>query len=103
MWAQTSFLDIQEIEDEHVSFEESTKVPIKGRGKICFSQKDGKQGTMEDVYYVPELKNNILSMGQLLEKGYSVFMKDQILHLKDKSGRVLANVEMTKNRMFRIN
>ena len=97
------FLDIQEIEDEHVSFEESTKVPIKGRGKICFSQKDGKQGTMEDVYYVPELKNNILSMGQLLEKGYSVFMKDQILHLKDKSGRVLANVEMTKNRMFRIN
>ena len=40
------------------------------RGKICFSQKDGKQDTMEDVYYVPNLKNNILSMGQRLEKGY---------------------------------
>ena len=39
---------------------------------------------MKDVYYVPDLKNNILSMGQLLEKGYSIFMKDQILHLKDK-------------------
>jgi len=78
------FLDIEEIKDGHVSFGDSTKVPIKGRGKICFSQKDGKQGTMKDVYYVPDLKNNILSMGQLLEKGYSVFMKDQILHLKDK-------------------
>jgi len=84
------FLDIQEIEDGHVSFGNSTKVPIKSRGKICFSQKDGKQDTMEDVYYVPDSKNNILSMGQLLEKGYSTFMKDRILHLKDKTGRVLA-------------
>jgi len=41
---------------------------------------------MEDVYYVPDLKNNILSMGLLLEKSYSIFMKDRILHLKDKNG-----------------
>jgi len=34
--------------------------------KYVFSQKDGKEGTME---------SNILSMGQLLDKGYSVFMK----------------------------
>jgi len=86
-----------------VSFGDSTKVSIKGRGKICFSQKDGKECTMEDVYYVPDLKNNILSMGQLLEKGYSVFMKDRILHLKEKNGQVLANVEMVKNRMFKLN
>jgi len=98
------FLDIQEIEDGHVSFGDSAKVPpIKGRGKICFSQKDGKQGTMEDVYYVPDLKNNIFSMGQLLEKGYSVFMKDRIFHLKEKNERALANVEMAKNRMFKLN
>jgi len=67
------FLDIQEIENGHVSFGDSTKVSIKARGKICFSQKDGKEGTMEDVYYVPDLKNNILSM------------KDRIVHLKDKN------------------
>ena len=97
------FLDIQEIEEEHVSFGDSTKVPIKGRGKICFSQKDGKQGTMEDIYYVPDLKSNILSMGQLFEKGYSIFMKDRFFYLKDKNGRVLANMEMAKNRMFKLN
>jgi len=79
------FLVIQEIEDGHVSFGDSTKVPIKGRGKICFFQNDGKECTMEDVYYVLDLKNNILSMGQLLEKGYPVFMKDRILHMKDKN------------------
>jgi len=49
------------------------------------------------------LKNNILSIGQLLEKGYSVFMKDRMMNLKEKSGRVLARVEMTKNRMLKLN
>jgi len=34
------FLYKQETEDGHVSFGNSTKVSVKGRGKICFSQKD---------------------------------------------------------------
>jgi len=33
-----------------------------------FFQKDERTGTVEDIYYVPDLKNNILSMGQLLKK-----------------------------------
>jgi len=37
------FLDIQEIEDVHVSIGDSKKVSIKGRGKICFSQKRMKK------------------------------------------------------------
>ena len=59
-----------------MSFRDSTKVSIKSRGKICFSQKNGKTGTMEEVYYVPNLKNNILSIWQLLEKGCLIFIKD---------------------------
>ena len=97
------FMEMQEIEDGHVSFGDTSKVQVKGRGKICFSQKDGKKGSIEDVYYVPDLKSNILSIGQLMEKGYSVFMKDRMLHLKDKKGGLLAHVEMDKNRMFKLN
>jgi len=54
------------------------------------------------VYYVPDLKSNILSMGQLMEKGYSVLMKDRVLYLKDKSDRLIAQVEMKKNRMYKL-
>ena len=36
------FLDIQEIEDEHVSFGDSTKVAIKGWGKSMFFSKGWK-------------------------------------------------------------
>ncbi|XP_020271909.1 cingulin-like [Asparagus officinalis] len=97
------FVEMQKIEDGHVLFGDASKVRVKGRGKICFLQKDNKEGSIENVYYVPDLKSNILSMGQLLEKGYSVFMKDRMLHLKDKKDRLLAHVEMAKNRMFKLN
>jgi len=46
------FLHIQEIEDEHVSLGDSTKTPIKGRGKICFSHKGGKNVWRTFIMYM---------------------------------------------------
>ena len=67
-------------------FGDSSKIEVKGKGEIFFSQKDGKQGRIEDVYYVLDMKNNILSLGQLVKKGYSIFMEEKAMFLKDKSG-----------------
>ena len=83
---------MQKIEDGHVSFGDASKVEVKGRGTIDFLQKNGVMGSIQDVYYVPDLKTNILSMGQLTEKDYSIFLKDRLLHLKDKQGRLVARV-----------
>jgi hypothetical protein len=49
------------------------------------------------------MKSNILSLGQLLERGYTVFMKERTLYLRDQDNRLLAQVEMTKNRMCKLN
>ncbi|KAE8671027.1 hypothetical protein F3Y22_tig00112000pilonHSYRG00251 [Hibiscus syriacus] len=97
------FKEMKKIEDGHVSFGDASKVEVKGRGTICYLQKDGLIGSIQDVFYVPDLKTNILSMGQLTEKGYSALLKDRILHLKDKQGRIVARVEMGKNRMYKLN
>ncbi|KAE8721174.1 hypothetical protein F3Y22_tig00016637pilonHSYRG00095 [Hibiscus syriacus] len=96
------FKEMKKIEDGHVSFGDASKVEVKGRGTICYLQKDGLIGSIQDVFYVPDLKTNILSMGQLTEKGYSALLKDRILHLKDKQGRIVARVEMGKNRMYKL-
>jgi len=58
---------------------------------------------LQDVYYVPDLKTNILSMRQLTEKGYSIFLKDRLLHLKNKQGRLVARIEMVRNWMYKLN
>ena len=84
------FKEMQNIEDGHVSFGDASKVEVKGRGTIHFLQNDGLIGSIQDVYYIPNLKTNILSMEQLTEKGYSIFLKDCLLHQKDKQGRLVA-------------
>jgi Integrase core domain/GAG-pre-integrase domain len=70
---------------------------------VKFLQKNGKLEMVEDAYYIPEIKNNILSVGQLMEKGFKIFMKKKTLHLKDSRGRAIARVEMGENRMFKLN
>jgi len=96
------FKDLAKVEVGDVFFGDDSKVAVKGRGTIWYLQKDGRVGEIRDVYYVPNLKSNILSMGQLMEKGYSVPMKDRALDLKDKFGRLIACVEMKKNRMYKL-
>ena len=94
--------ELTKVEAEHVSFGDASKVAVKGRGKIWYLQKNNRVGEIRDVYYVPDLKSNILSMGQLMEKGYSNLMKDRVLYLKDKSDRLITRVEMKKNRMYKL-
>lgn len=96
------FTELEEISGGNVSFGDASKVEVKGRGKIQFLQKNGQEGAIEDVYYVPNMKANIISMGQLLEKGYTVDMRDRIMNLKDRKGRSVAQVQMARNRMFKL-
>ncbi|KAI5395753.1 hypothetical protein KIW84_062071 [Lathyrus oleraceus] len=97
------FKEMRKIEDDNVSFGDASKVKVEGKGTIYYLQKDGLIGSIQDVYYVPNLKTNILSLGQLTEKGYSILMKERILHLKDKLGHLIARVEMERNRMYILN
>jgi transposase InsO family protein len=97
------FKEMREVEDGHVSFGDASKIQVKGQGTVHYLQKGGTEGSIEDVYYVPDFKSNILSMGQLMEKGYSVFMKNRVLQLKDNRGRLVARIDIAKNRMYKLN
>jgi hypothetical protein len=86
-----------------VSFGDASKVEVKGKGSVKFLQKNEKLGMVENVYYIPEIKINILNVGQLMKKGFEIFMKKRTLHLKDSRGRAIARVEMGENIMFKLN
>jgi len=49
------------------------------------------------------MKNNILSLRKLLEKGYDIHMKDSILSTKDGRNNLITKVPMSRNRMFLLN
>jgi gag-polypeptide of LTR copia-type/Zinc knuckle len=61
------FVEMEEIAGT-VSFGDVSKVEVKDKGKIKFIQKNGSTGIIEDVYFIPEMKSDIISIGQLMEK-----------------------------------
>ncbi|GMQ07023.1 hypothetical protein CsSME_00051392 [Camellia sinensis var. sinensis] len=97
------FVELDETVQAQVSFGDSSKTPVKRRGNILIKLKNGDHDYISNVYYVPAMKNNTLSMGQLLEKGYNVSMKDCHLTIKDNHGNLIAQARMSKNRMFALN
>ncbi|KAL0447542.1 UNVERIFIED_CONTAM: Retrovirus-related Pol polyprotein from transposon TNT 1-94 [Sesamum latifolium] len=86
-----------------VRFGDDTKVEIEGKGTVILATKNGDHKLLHNVYYIPKMKNNILSIGQLMESGHKVNMEDKYLWLRDHDDRLVAKVAMTSNRMFKLN
>ena len=74
--------------DESVKSEVTTgtdsKVYVMGKERVNILTKTGDKKFMPDFYYVPGLKCNLLSIGQLMQKGYNVFFKDDVCTIMDK-------------------
>ncbi|XP_012468995.1 uncharacterized protein LOC105787094 [Gossypium raimondii] len=65
----------------------------KGNGKVVIASKLGNK-TISEVLYVPNIDQNLLSVGQLLEKGYSLFFEGKTCMIKDATDQVLIIVDM---------
>ncbi|GKV53076.1 hypothetical protein SLEP1_g59622 [Rubroshorea leprosula] len=97
------FSTLNEAVKGNIIFGDDTKIPIKGKGDVLIRSKNGSHLLITQVHYVPTLKSNILSLGQLLEMGYDIHLKDGCLTLRDGSDNLVAKVPMEKNRMFLLN
>ncbi|GAU10148.1 hypothetical protein TSUD_420080, partial [Trifolium subterraneum] len=84
-------------------FGDESKVAVKGKGNVLIRLKNGDHQFISNVYYVPNMKSNILSLGQLLEKGYDIQLKNNNLSIRDHSNKFIAKVPMSRNRMFVLN
>ncbi|KAK8934943.1 hypothetical protein KSP39_PZI014634 [Platanthera zijinensis] len=82
-----------------VSFGDASKISVEGKGVIAVTM-NGKEVLINDVFYMPGLRSNILSLGQLVEKGYRVLLRDNTLAMKDSQGREVVRVKMATNRLF---
>lgn len=54
---------------------------------------------MHNVYYIPGLKSNIISLGQATEAGCEVRMKGDMLMLFDRLGGLMVKTTRSKNRL----
>eukprot|EP00253_Pinus_taeda_P031977 PITA_31977 len=62
-----------------------SKVFVMGKGEVKVSTRKGEKKTIADVYYVPGMKCNLLSIGKLVQNGYNVFFENDVCTIMDRA------------------
>ncbi|KAM7495176.1 hypothetical protein LguiB_029785 [Lonicera macranthoides] len=97
---ESAFSDLDKSFRDNVKFGDNSKVSVMGKGRVTIQTKGNSTQTISNVLFVPELKTNLFSVGQLQEKGYEFSIKDGICRIQDEKLGLIAQVSMTTNRMF---
>ncbi|CAA7013201.1 unnamed protein product [Microthlaspi erraticum] len=61
---------------------------VEGVGDVKIVMKEGKKKTIKNVLFVPELNRNVLSLDQMIARGYSVITKQDGCSFLDRTGAV---------------
>jgi hypothetical protein len=91
------FTDLDSDVRGSVKFGDASGVEIKGVGSIIFVAESGEHRLLTGVYYIPALRNSIISLGQLDESGSRVEIKDGVMRIWDRHRRLLAKVTRGTN------
>jgi hypothetical protein len=77
-------------------------VKVQGKGIVPILTKQNVKKDIHNVYHVPYLTHNILSVRQLIEHGYKVIFEGASCRIYDKnpSRKLISKIHMTQNRMF---
>ena len=96
------FSSIDESITGKVRFGDDSRIDIKGKGSIEFLDKNGEPRKILDVYFIPDLKSNIISLGHATESGCDIRMKDEHLIMHDRDGKLIAKAVRSKNRLYKV-
>ena len=78
---KSAFSDLDETFRNSVTFGDNSKVSVMGKGSVRIHSKEKSDQIISKVFFVPDLKTNLLSVGQLQEKGYEIFIKDGVCRI----------------------
>jgi hypothetical protein len=77
-------------------------VNVEGVGIILYECKNGEHRTLTNVYFIPRLTINIISVGQLDEFGFGIQIRGGIISVRDEEQRLLARVHRGAGRFYQM-
>ncbi|XP_019427122.1 PREDICTED: uncharacterized protein LOC109335444 [Lupinus angustifolius] len=86
----------------NVRFVDNRVIQAEDTGDVLINRKDDKHAMITNVLYVPNMKNNMISMRQLLEKGFSMELLNGSLEISDLKKKLVMRAAMASNRTFQI-
>jgi hypothetical protein len=83
-----------------VHFGDGSVTNIEGCGTILIKCKTGGHKALTGVYYIPRLKANIVSLGQMEEAGYKIVLESGFLKLWNRAGTLAAKVKRGASHLY---
>ena len=87
-----SFEELRDTEVKRVRIDNGEHLKVEGKGTVAITSYEGTKFISDDLF-VPKIDQNLLSVGQLLDKGYKVLFENKSCLIKDASGKDLFNVK----------
>lgn len=99
---RTVFSDLDTGITGNVRLVDGSVVRIEGCGAVLFQYKNGEPRTMNNYYYLPRLAANIISIGQLNEVGFDVWVKHGFMRIRDKEMWLIAKIRRSPGRLYKL-
>lgn len=74
----------------------------KGKRINLVCMQTGEEKIFSDVPFIPTLRSNIISLGQMSEQGNKVVLQGEFLWVHDNNERLLMKVKRSHNRLYQI-
>lgn len=74
----------------------------KGMGNIKVRKKDERNATIRDVLHVPSIASNLISLGQLLDKYYTIKLEGRELKVFNEMSRLIFNAPLSTNKTLKV-
>ena len=94
------FISLDDSSKSKVCFADDNSLTVEGIGRVAFRDTNRKETIIEEVLYVFGLKTNLLSLGQLLQKGFVMTMEDNCLKVFDRNQKLVIQENLSQNMTF---
>ena len=85
-----------------VRFGDDSHIDNKGKCTISFTDMHGESRKMTNVYFIPDLRRNIISLGPDTESGCDIRLRKEYLTMHDHNGKLLVKTNTSKNRLYKV-
>jgi hypothetical protein len=93
------FIEMDEQFRHSVKLGNGAKMMVMGKGSVKLVTA-GLTQVVRDVFFIPELKNNLLSIRQLQEKGLAIVMKDKACKIYHPTRGLIMQTLMAANKIL---
>ncbi|CAM8898880.1 unnamed protein product [Rhodiola kirilowii] len=93
------FCSLDETYRHSVKLENNSRMAVMGKGNVRLAIK-GMNHVLTGVYFVPTLKSNSISIGQLQEKGVAILIQHGRCSVYHPKKGLIIQTPMTRNRMY---